>query len=424
MDKAIAEFFDERKTAWLKKNLKASMSEDEVRQQEVACEHLFELDQWLPNAANRAGQMSIATHPCTFSHPSARKNKNGYASSIIAKQPAANDGFLRTGNVQVGTDALGNAAALDVYKFLTLVLSDGQTLLKHIESDSDIATGLLDLSPSNGPSYTELKQGFLAITQGSEELVTSSKIKQVFFPVDGDVTSGQYHQLSLLTPSGIVFDLRKRLDNMRFGDDIKAAREKRKSQQPHISHREMYNLATIGYGGTKPQNISVLNNQNGGKAHLLMSLPPSFLRREKSFPRTDFFKVSVRYSQCRPEFYALHNLYSTTENNKALRNHRDDIYCSIVDHIIDKMWQLRAIAAEQFYAPTNTLPHAQLIWLCEGHDDQRANDDEWLTPILLAITQFITKGYSHTLGKKAITLGDTEYQAIYDVVASHKEALR
>ena len=120
LDPAIGAFFTERKEGWLKKSLKPSMQNDEVLALEFECEQLFSPEQWLPNAAKRAGQINISSHPCTFSHPSARKNKNGYVTSVIASASQAPDGYLRTGNAQVQGDALGNAAALDVYKFLTL----------------------------------------------------------------------------------------------------------------------------------------------------------------------------------------------------------------------------------------------------------------------------------------------------------------
>ena len=130
LDPAIETFFSERKEGWLKKNIKAAMESWQVKEIEQECLTTFSLEMWLPNAAKRAGQISIATHPCTFSHPSARKNKNGYVSSVIANKEKANDGFLKTGNVVVETDALGNAAALDVYKFLMLKMQDNQTLLE------------------------------------------------------------------------------------------------------------------------------------------------------------------------------------------------------------------------------------------------------------------------------------------------------
>src|SRR5690554_4637879 len=182
LEPAIEQFFAERKEAWLKKNLKTSMPDHEVREKEQECEDIFALKNWLPNAAKRAGQISMATHPCTFSHPSARKNKNGYASSIVAQvSERSPDGFLRSGNLQVEPDALGNAAALDVYKFLTLSARDGGTLLEHIQSNTKIAQSLFGAA---GGDTEALKQGLLAMVISKDEAITSSKIKQVYFPVD------------------------------------------------------------------------------------------------------------------------------------------------------------------------------------------------------------------------------------------------
>lgn len=424
-DSAIDAFFEERKAAWLKKNLSTSMSELEVKEKEHECDSVFALKNWLPNAAKRAGQMSISTHPCTFSHPSARKNKNGYASAVIASSESKNDGFLRTGNVAVAADALGNAAALDVYKFLTLITDDGQSVLQHLEQDSELAQVLLTLpNVDEEHSYQALKQGFLAMSATDDEVITSSKIKQVYFPVSKQQGKTDYHQLSLLTASGIVFELRQRLDNMRFGEEIKAARTKKKDGEYHSGFREIYDLTTIGYGGTKPQNISVLNNQNGGKAHLLMSVPPTIKNRHTHFPKVDFFQQSVNYFQCKEQFQQLHSLYKHNENNMHVRADRDELYQQIIDHLIEKMWQVRAIASEQYIETASQLSKAQTTWLCEHTKMLRETTDDWLDEIVASITTYLFYGYEKMLGKKAIKLGNAEYRQMEKVAANNKEALR
>ncbi len=425
MDKSISAFFEERKAAWLKKNLSTSMSELEAKEKEQECDSVFALKNWLPNAAKRAGQMSISTHPCTFSHPSARKNKNGYASAVIASSESKNDGFLRTGNVAVASDALGNAAALDVYKFLTLITDDEQSVLQHLEQDSELAQVLLTLPNADEDlSYQTLKQGFLAMSATDDEVITSSKIKQVYFPVSKQQGETEYHQLSLLTASGIVFELRQRLDNMRFGEEIKLAREKKKADEYHDSFREIYDLTTIGYGGTKPQNISVLNNQNGGKAHLLMSVPPTIQNRHTHFPKVDFFQQSVNYFQCKEQFHQLHSLYKHNENNMHVRADRDELYQQIIDHLIEKMWQVRAIASEQYIETASQLSKAQTTWLCEHTKMLRETTDDWLDEIVASITTYLFYGYEKILGKKAIKLGHAERRQMEKIAEENKEALR
>jgi len=417
LDPEIELFFKTRKDDWLKKNVKASMSEVEINEQHAECEKVFSLEQWLPNAAKRAGQITISTHPCTFSHPSARKNKNGYVSSVIANKLMSADGFLKTGNVQVATDALGNAAALDVYKFLTLTVEDGKNLLDHISHETALSKKLLSIKSED---YTALREGFLAMVAPAGEATTSSKIKQVYFPVNDD-----YHQLSILTNSGLVFEMRKRLDQMRFSDEIKELRAKKRNQEySEQGFSEIYNLTTIGYGGTKPQNISVLNNQNGGKAHLLLSMPPQLVKRDIHFPKSDFFKECLPVYQFKESFQGLHKLLKTEHNNVHIRDGLDRRWQHIVDQIIEKMWAIRAVASEQYRAEDPRLEPLQKIWLTDQHIDTRENTDKWLDSLLKQITRWIINSYKKSLGQKSIMLSDKELLKVLSVVQQSKEELR
>ncbi len=419
IDPAITAFFAERKEAWLKKNISAAMSDAEVLEKQQECEQNFLLDNWLPDAAKRAGQISVASHPCTFSHPSARKNKNGYVSSIIAKNKPRIDGFLRSGNVSVEQDALGNAAALDVYKFLSLEMSDQRSLLVHIEQESDLARQLLDIPSCE---YQALRDGFLKMIDSDQASVSSSKIKQVYFPI----ADGEYHLLSLLTHSGHLFELRKRLDALRFGDAVKEARECKKKNHFHpAGYQEIFGLTTIGFGGTKPQNISVLNNQNAGKAHLLVSIPPELTPRDIRLPRTDFFKESFTAWQAKEVLEALHRLFQTDYNNVNLRDGRDYRIQQYVDLVIEKMWQVRLFLEAYSGELSSALPLEQKIWLYPEFADLRHQEDEWLDKIIRHIARGLINHYSRSkVITSPITLADQELLAIEKVVASNKENLR
>ncbi|WP_286272207.1 type I-F CRISPR-associated protein Csy1 [Thalassotalea hakodatensis] len=417
LDTAIASYFSERKETWLKKNIKAAMQEHEIAEMEQLCEQQFSLNEWLPNAAKRAGQISMSTHPCTFSHPSARKNKNGYVSSVLAEIDKVEDGYLKTGNVSVATDALGNAAALDVYKFLTLIMEDGENLLTHIQQETDLAKALLTTKTAN---YQDLRSGFLAMVEGATESITSSKIKQVYFPVDDD-----YHQLSLLTNSGMVYQLRSRLDKLRFSDEVKERRDKkRKNEFSEQGFSEIYGLTTIGYGGTKPQNISVLNNQNGGKAHLLSSLPPSIEKRSIHFPRSDFFTESFKKYEYADNFKALHKLFQTDYNNIKLRDARDRNLQQIIDLLIEKMWSVRAVSQAQFHADTSSLSSVQMTWLHDDFADEREKSEQWLNLLITEISTWLTRSYEKVLDKKAIKLGDAERLHFAEVIERNREFLK
>jgi len=417
LDPAIQNYFSERKEAWLKKNTKAAMQEHELQELEQLCEQQFSLNEWLPNAAKRAGQISMSTHPCTFSHPSARKNKNGYVSSVLAEIDRIEDGYLKTGNVTVATDALGNAAALDVYKFLTLTMQDGENLLTHIQQETDLAQTLLAIKSAN---YQELSSGFLAMVESATENITSSKIKQVYFPVDDD-----YHQLSLLTNSGMVYQLRSRLDKLRFSEEVKALRDKkRKNEFSEQGYSEIYGLTTIGYGGTKPQNISVLNNQNGGKAHLLSSLPPSIEKRNVHFPKSDFFTESFKKYEYANNFKALHKLFQTDYNNIKLRDARDRNLQQIIDLLIEKMWAVRAVSQTQYHVETSSLSSIQRTWLHDDFADEREKSTQWLNSLITEISAWLLRSYEKVLDKKAIKLGEAERLHFAEVIERNKEFLK
>ncbi len=416
-EQAISNFFDERKEIWMKKKQKASMSDDEVLRLKEECNKLFSLEQWLPKASKRAGQMSISTHPCTFSHPSARRNKNGDVTPIIADVRFCNDGLVRSGNVKVDNDALGNAAALDVYKFLNLLMHDGKKLIEHMQIESTLAKSLLDIKSDK---YKHLRDGFLAMVSSSKVLVTSEKIKQVYFPVTYD-----YHQLSILTNSGIVYELKKRIDTMRFGNEVKAIREKRKKGEcSQEGYSEIYDLTTIGYGGTKPQNISVLNSQNGGKAYLLNSMPPTLQKRETRFPKRNFFGESLRFWELTEIFDALNRLYNTDHNDVNIRNGRTYRYKQLIDRIVEKMWAVRLVSQKQYYEPTSKLKSHQKIWLCHEYEQKREEEDSWLDKLEKEITRFIVMSYEKRVNQKHFKLGEEERKDIAKVVHEYREVLR
>lgn len=418
IDKAISGFFKERKEAWMKKNLKSSMSDDKVLLLQEKCNEEFALQTWMANAAKRAGQISISTHPCTFSHPSARKNKNGYVTAIIAEVEADNDGLLRSGNVEVEQDALGNAAALDVHKFLSLQMEDGRPLMVHIQEESELAKKLLSINTSD---YALLRDGFLAmVDSGEQENITSSKIKQVYFPVDED-----YHQLSILSNSGLIYHLKKRIDTIRFGEEVKELREKKRKNEPSdVGFSELYNLTTIGYGGTKPQNISVLNNRNGGKAHLLHAMPPSIEARSIRFPKHDFFQESLKPWETKEIFHALHIIFTTDYNNQKIREGKYYRYQQLIDRIVEKMWAVRSVADAQYFENSSRLKRYQKIWLLEEFAQLRESEETWLDELTEEIARWVQRGYEKSVGKAFITQGKAEYQDILDLVTQNKEVFR
>ena len=425
LDPAIQIFLAERKVGWLKDKLKSCKNESEQSEVENKANEKFSLDNWLPDAAKRAGWLSMVSHTGKFTHPSAK------ISSVIAQSPRHPDGFLKTGNAQVELDVFGNAAALDVYKFLTLILNDGQTVLSHLEQDSDtIKAQFTPLSVPiseaqhdlfNTPSvdiFTELQEGLLAIKQNFISVKTSEKIKQVYFPVNDD-----YHLLSILTPSGLMFNLKQRINNHRFSDAAKQAHEDRRKQQHNEQgFNDIYNLTVIGFGGTKPQNISVLNSQNGGTAYLLSSMPPPLEKYRIPKPNKNFFTDILWIKAYRHDFWQLQKLYKSYKNTKDIKIAIENVIISVFQQVIEKVWQTRQLEAG--WSEDTSLNSHQKIWLDNAHTEQRETEDDWLNKVITDFSIWFISAYTKTVGEEAIPLGDVELAHIKKIISDYQEDLR
>lgn len=411
MDEAIINFLNERREAWLAKNINSSMSEDEQLAKEQESVEKYSREHWLPDAAKRAGQLSLVSHPSKFSHPGSK------TSMIIADATERADGFLRSGQIDLEMDVVGNAAALDVDKFLNLKLNDGKTILKHLEQASGYIKEEFNIKTS---SYQDLSEGFLKVKKHDKVPITHGKVKQVYFPVEGD-----YHLLSLLTPSGILFELTQRIKDLRFSETTKIAREDKKHQRYNEQgYDELFNLSLMGFGGTKPQNISVLNSKNGGKAYLLPSLPPTLKKNKVRLPKRDFFSDILWVKTYRPTFVAFHKLLAANINNLNIRQGRDACVLSILDQVVHQAWQVRSQQSGwsqcEAYAQ---LPLYQKIWLDNHYEEQRGNEQEWLEKIIVKFSQWIIYAYQKNVPDSSITLADEELLHISKLLTKHKEAL-
>ncbi len=411
MDIAINEFLDGRKAARLKSKLKVGISEAEsaIIQDEIDKEFL--LENWLPNAAKRAGQLSIVSHPGKFSHPSAK------TTPFIASAERVADGFIRTGNVDSQHDVLGNAAALDVYKFLSLKMPDGLTILQHLDQPTEVIKKALSIKSQ---SFDDIRAQFLEIKSTGDEQFSSDLVKQVYFPFSDD-----YHLLSILTPSGLMFDFRDRIQAMKFSDSVKVAREaKRKNEENSEGFDDIYNLAMIGYGGTKPQNISVLNSENGGKAYLLPCFPPELNRQYTTLPTFNFFAQTLWPKKYSDSFQSLHKLLMVDINNINIREGRDNIIRFVTNEIIDEVWLIRSMQGgwsvdERF----GNLPKFQKVMLDAARDEEITNDDKSVEDFIHEMARWFISAYKKVLGNQALAFHDDELLHIKKIMNNSKDDL-
>ena len=417
LDPAIKKFLNERRLLWFNKKIKGStipMERQALEQQSIDA---YLLKNWLPAAALRANQLTAATHPAKFSHPDAKIDP------IIAKTVKSADGLLRSGNVDVEPDVFGNAAALDVYKFLNLKLADGRSVQSHLEQHTDEIVKQFDLDVD---VFHGIRQSLLGIqNKAPAARKTSTRIKQVFFPVN----PRHYHLLSVLTPSSLMFKLKERISDVRFSIHAKIGREAKKANFFFDGEfAEIDNLSLIGFGGTKPQNISVLNNENGGTAYLLPCLPPLAKNHLIKPPKTSFFDTCLNVYHFRERFEHWHRqmVQLQADSDVHKRKKCDESIQAIIHLVADTLWQIRSLHAgwssSEHY---QQLPQFEKIWLDQLYAGTRetALGSYWIA-VKQHIVIWFVNSYIRLLDDRALKLGKREILRINTIVTRCTEALR
>lgn len=416
LDPAITAFLNERKLLWVSKKFKGDITPTEKVILEQHASEAYTLHNWLFLAAQRASQLSASTHPGKFSHPDVKINP------IIATPERNPDGFLRSGNVSVIPDVYGNAAALDVYKFLNLKLTDGETIMSHLERQSSEIKAQFDLPEA---TFNVIAKGLFALKKTNEPIKnTHGKIKQVYFQVNTEI----YHLLSILTPSSLVFKLKERINNLRFSLHARTARDAKKANQFFAGgFSEIENLTLIRYGGTKPQNISVLNNENGGTAYLLSSLPPDLNSDTLRLPQACFFESYLDLTNFQDIFETWHQQKIALGNNKTpdAKNAYDQCIRHIIYRIADSVWQIRqAKAGWSLGEAYRHLPRYQKFWLDQRYANKRKAWSNYLVTVKQNSAAWLLNQYSKIYGDRVFPIEHDEKIYINALIDRCEEALR
>ena len=290
-------------------------------------------------------------------------------------------------------------------------------MLNYIQNNnSDIFQRLFNVSEERANIWVE---SFLSGVNNCD-LRTNQLIRQLYFPVKND-----YQLLSILQPSGLVFELKTRIDsiNDRSPESYTGKKKMKEGKASDVRYSTITNLTVTKHGGDHPKNISGLNNKHQ-TYYLLNSLPPIIDKRTIHFPKTNFFIESFRYRSCRDVFHALHKILKTDYSNINIREGRDYRLQELLDRIINKMWAVRSVAATQYHAQYSQLKSHQKIWLCEEFLKEREESDQWLNKLCKEISSWVIRSYEKILGKQAIKLGEAERLKIVEIVSQNKEALR
>lgn len=260
----IAAFIAERRDDKLKGLTEAAAAQTAAK---------YGYHEWLADAARRVVQIQAVTHVLKATHPDARGTSLYVAPDSLPRHVEIGTHLL---GESFADDVVGNAAALDVYKFLKLEV-EGRRLFDWLQDgDADLLRALHEDAATAG----QWAAAFKGLVRPASSLASHGLSKQVYWCVSGEpADDGGYHLLQPLFSSSLAHAVHREINDARFGEDNKAARQAWRDRKAHDEpYRDYRNLVARKLGGTKPQNISQLNSERGGFNYLLASLPPKWDR--------------------------------------------------------------------------------------------------------------------------------------------------
>ncbi|WP_310569539.1 type I-F CRISPR-associated protein Csy1 [Gemmatimonas sp.] len=393
----VAAFLSDRLNAKLEKLADDEPTRDELRAQFVPAV-------WLDDSARRARQLQAVTH--CYSYAMKVDDRAKKATSLF-RPPHTLAAMSEVGTHALGadleTDVTGNAAALDVFALLKQRFEGNSLLGLAMASDVDLGAALSD----DVVIASRWMEAFAGLATARGELRSHTLAKQLYWPVGADPHADDgFHLLAPLYPTSLVHRLYLRLQEHRFGDAAKAAREARKAGEwSDVRVHEYPNLAIQKLGGTKPQNISQLNSERRGNNYLLASFPPLW-RVLPSKPLLGFESL-FRVFQGRVEVRTLVRdlrrfLESDPSPTAATRTQRDALVEALLDELIQFTAQVRELEPGWSGDPLCELSAAQKAWL----------DPYGVEPHVQDVVHIIAHDFANWLNaqlRARLPVGDAEY---------------
>lgn len=241
--------------------------QSELLQQRQELERRYETRNWLDRVVKDAEKVGFVSHPAKYHH-------GGSKGSSVAGLLEPFEGYLSSSSLtEPAVDMVAESAAYQYFSGLLQTEIEGDSLLAFLRRGD--ASPFAELAESE-QQLAEWVKGFSSALTTRQP--TSHKLaKQVYFPVGEG-----YHLLSPLFSSSLAHAMHTKMAALRFGEESKAIWQASKSGEWHPQPLVRFpNTAAIHFGGTKPQNISALNSQRGGRVWLLSSASPLWQSQEK-----------------------------------------------------------------------------------------------------------------------------------------------
>ncbi len=376
----------------------------------------YERDVWMQDAAERmAKQLHFGTHISKGVHPDSKGDNVNFQSKETLP-----DGLVGSQTLaEIPLDANGNAAALPLAAFFeTWVGEEKHIRIRHlIQEQHPALKGVFSSQEEVSEKYAK---AFKSALDGDISLPNShERNKQLIWPLAGAIASDSYVTLIPLYPSSLSSQFFSALNQVRYSEANKQARDSRKKKT--AEHQAYVSLPDIGVtrlGGTKPQNVSLLTSKQSGRNYLLPSIPPisnsTYTFRLQKDQQSLFNKRLRRIC-----FYELKDLYAIVgaKNNVEVRDARK----GSLDLILARVFEL-AEHIQQTYSPgwskNYQLDMEEKYWL----DPKRAllEDEEvfvearettnWQQSICERFALWVNERLQYEFPKQAINFADPEYR--------------
>lgn len=380
VQQAIAEFLSARfdkKTGSDQKKLATAKEKNEFSTAANLEEQLhkiqieYSLDVWMEQAANRmTAKLYFGTHISRGIHPDSQGDN-------IFFQPECDlpEGLVASQHLEEPElDANGNAANLPLAAFFDWLVDEKKQIrirhlimAKHPALEGVFATDA-ELSAQYQHSFRTCLLG------GGGKPATYEKNKQIFWPVQNPAGQevghvGDYVCLVPLYPSAFNHEFHHRVNELRYSEANKKARENRyKAKGEQQAYVSIPDVAVLKLGGSNTQNVGKLNNQRGGRNALLPSLPPRFSqKRTFRIARTqkNFFNKRLYY-HCKTTIQHLFAIVKINYKNVDIRDARKAILDSILNEILMVAATLQQANPPGWTRDLHGLGYSERLWLDPG----------------------------------------------------------
>ncbi|SIP87129.1 CRISPR-associated protein, Csy1 family [Aeromonas sp. RU39B] len=360
---------------------------------------------WLDEATKRAWQITWVTHAPKYTH--ADSKSSGYLVAGISSSQ-----YVSTAALAVCTaDFIGNSATHDVANFL-LLKGDGHRLMDYLLEGNGEPLKVFSRSTEQLHSWID----GLSNSLKSNEVVTHALAKQTYFPAD----SG-YHLLSPLFASSLCHALYQRIEQARFGDEAKAARDaRRKNEHFEVAIVDFPHLAEQHFGGANQQNVSLLNSKRNGRAYLLSCQPPAWQDRLTAPESEEHFwkRYEHRVAATLRELGRFLKSVQQADNNDAIKQRRAGLVDDLMGALLSYAAELRSLPSGWSRETAEPMSEVFCCWLDPVND--QALSDEQANRIGLEFGRWLNK----RLQKQLAHIGDAEWHVWRRMLARQLRLLK